>query len=792
MLLLVVALLQGLNQANATILYNNPSGSGSYVTINFPFGTFNDAKIGDKLVVTYDILPQQGWTPAYNLVLGNFETATVSASGTYEFVIDDNFFQKINTTDANNIATYLTPQWTTIYRVELVSGGDPSTPRYTLTYSADGQTVKTEQLEEGANPTPPAAPAKQGYTFIEWSNLPEAMPARDVTVTAEYAITKYKLFFSLDGELVDSVEYAPGETVAARENPVKTGYTFGGWYGYPENMVMQAWNVTVSGSFSVNHHSIVYNTDGNYYDGKYNIPYGATLSPDYVPSVNPTKVGFIFDHWDGLPETMPDEDLTIEAVFVVDADYHNYKKINYYIDYNLAKSVDWEVGTTIVPADTVKAGHIFSGWTGFPENMVMPDEDINVYGSFTAIYNLTLSFDATKGTVTASKLSGITQNEQIAVTVTPAEGYEVASVTFTDANGNAVNSWGSYTVQFGTADVTCQVTFAQEAAKVYNVWNGSVIGGNVTASPNVAEAGTTVTLTLAPYANYVLESLTVRDQENNSIEVTDNQFTMPAGNVWINAKFVDPADLVAKHTLAFIVDGETTSMAVAEGTALSTLLPTPSKEGYNFTGWSGMPADGNMPTSDLELTAVFVAKVYTSVSVGATGYSTYCSDKALYFKGNEGVKAYIAKSKSDTEVTLIQVSGAVAAGTGLLLVGEPNTTADVEEVAAGESYSNLLVGVLNSSETVNAANKYVLVDKDGAVKFADTANNPATVAPGKAYLQVAAAARQLRIRFEDGTTAILAVKAAGEDADIYDLRGQRVNTLGKGLYIVNGKKVFVK
>lgn len=731
MILLGAALLLGVHQTNATILYNNASGSGSYGTIDFPYGVFNDAKNGDKLVVTYDILPQQGWTPTYKLVLGDVETATVSASGTYEFVIDDLFFQRINTTNPNNRATFLTPEWVTIYTVELVSGGGPSIPRYTLTYSVDGSTVKTEQLEEGATPTPPADPVKQNYIFTGWNNLPETMPAHDLTVTAEFAIMTY--------------------------------------------------------------HSIVYYSNGNYYDGKYNIPYGATLYPDYVPATNPTKVGFIFDHWDGLPETMPDEDLTVEAVFVADPNYHNYKKINYYVDYSLVKSVDWEVGTTIVPEDTVKAGHIFSGWTGFPDNMVMPDQDINVYGSFTAIYDLTLVFDATKGTVTADKLSGIKQNDQITVTAIPAEGYEIASVTFTDANGGTPNNWGNYTVQFGNSNITCEVVFAKETAKVYNVWNGIVAGGSVTASPNVAEAGTTITLTLAPYTNYILESLTVRDQSNNRIQITNNQFTMPAGNVWIDARFIDPADLIAKHILTINVDGETTTMEVAEGTALSTLLPTPSKEGYNFTGWSAMPTDGNMPSGDLELTAVFVAKVYAMVSVGSTGYSTFCSDKALYFQGNEGIKPYIAKSKSDTEVTLVQVSGSIAAGTGLLLVGEPNTAANIEEVASGETYDNLLVGVLTRSVVVFSADKYVLVNKNGTVKFADTANNRASVPFGKAYLEVPAAARELNISFEDGTTAIQAVKAAyGDDADCYNLNGQRVSTLGKGLYIVNGKKVLVK
>jgi hypothetical protein len=45
----------------------------------------------------------------------------------------------------------------------------------------------------------------------------------------------------------------------------------------------------------------------------------------------------------------------------------------------------------------------------------------------------------------------------------------------------------------------------------------------------------------------------------------------------------------------------------------------------------------------------------------------------------------------------------------------------------------------------------------------------------------------------DGATGIAAIKAQyGEDVQIYTINGQKVNTVGKGLYIVNGKKIMVK
>ena len=44
----------------------------------------------------------------------------------------------------------------------------------------------------------------------------------------------------------------------------------------------------------------------------------------------------------------------------------------------------------------------------------------------------------------------------------------------------------------------------------------------------------------------------------------------------------------------------------------------------------------------------------------------------------------------------------------------------------------------------------------------------------------------------EGTTDIIAVEPAMENVVIYDLTGRRVEKMEKGIYIVNGRKVYVK
>ena len=63
----------------------------------------------------------------------------------------------------------------------------------------------------------------------------------------------------------------------------------------------------------------------------------------------------------------------------------------------------------------------------------------------------------------------------------------------------------------------------------------------------------------------------------------------------------------------------------------------------------------------------------------------------------------------------------------------------------------------------------------------------------KAYLNVpSTGAQALRLRFvdADGTTRIFGIMTQSSDERIYDLTGRRVRQAGKGVYIVNGKKVL--
>ena len=63
----------------------------------------------------------------------------------------------------------------------------PDTTEYTAAFMVDGVCVQETKYEEGAAIVKPADPVKDGYTFTDWSpEVPETMPANDITFTAQF------------------------------------------------------------------------------------------------------------------------------------------------------------------------------------------------------------------------------------------------------------------------------------------------------------------------------------------------------------------------------------------------------------------------------------------------------------------------------------------------------------------------------------------------------------------------------------------------------------------------------
>lgn len=301
--------------------------------------------------------------------------------------------------------------------------------KYQLTYKVDGEVYKSYNIEYGAIITPEPAPTKEGYTFSGWSEIPATMPDHDVTVTGTFTINKYKLTYKVDGELYKSYEIEYGATITPEPAPNKDGYTFSGWSWIPTKMPAE--NVTVIGSFSINKYKLTYLVDGEVYKS-YDVEYGATISPE--PS--PTKDGYIFSGWSDIPTTMPAHDVTVSGTFNI----QKYK-LTYFVDNAVYKIYYIDYGTSITPeAEPTKEGYTFSGWSWIPTKM--PAEDVSVSGYF-IVNQYTITYIIDNEVYTTDKVD---YGSTITPPTPPArEGYDFA--------------WGDYPETMPAHDITIYGTY---------------------------------------------------------------------------------------------------------------------------------------------------------------------------------------------------------------------------------------------------------------------------------------------------------------------------------------------
>ena len=188
-----------------------------------------------------------------------------------------------------------------------------------------------------------------------------------------------------------------------------------------------------------------------------------------------------------------------------------------------------------------------------------------------------------------------------------------------------------------------------------------------------------------------------------------------------------------------------------------------------------------------------------TVNVGSTGFATYCSPNALDFSGVSGIKAYVASDfdSGTNTLTLTRVTE-VPAGEGLYIVGTAGSY-EIPETTTDAVYSNLLKGVTRAttvSPTDGSNTNFILSNGSHGVGFY-TLSAEGELAGGKAYLQLPTASvagvKALNLVFDDDATGIdFNPVLSKEERVIYNIAGQRVSKAQKGLYIIDGEKVFIK
>ena len=193
----------------------------------------------------------------------------------------------------------------------------------------------------------------------------------------------------------------------------------------------------------------------------------------------------------------------------------------------------------------------------------------------------------------------------------------------------------------------------------------------------------------------------------------------------------------------------------------------------------------DMPSDGTGADHRFYAKFVPFVTVGSAGYTTYVTPAAVSFPSE--VTAYIVTAATGSSVTMEEVTS-VPAGTDVVVKGAAGTY-DLTEVDSADEPTGNMLHVSNGDVTGDTG-IYALANKNNVVGFYPVSAS-VTIPAGKAYLQISAGAKPFFGLEDDDATAIEMVNESSmNDEPVYNIAGQRIQKMQKGINIVNGKKIL--
>ena len=271
--------------------------------------------------------------------------------------------------------------------------------QYTITVKPENGKADITITQDYGTPITAPTLTREGYTFKGWDKeIPETMPADNITVKAQWEINQYTITFDTNGgsEIVP-ITQDYGTEITAPDNPTRKGYTFKGWdREIPKTMPAE--NMTVKAQWEINQYTIAFDTNGGSEIAPITQDYGTAIT---APA-DPTRKGYTFKGWDKeIPETMPADNITVKAQWEI-----NQYTITF--DTNGGSEIapitqDYSTKIT-APDNPTRKGYTFKGWDK-EISETMPADNITVKAQW-EINQYTIAFDTNGG----SEIAPITQD----------------------------------------------------------------------------------------------------------------------------------------------------------------------------------------------------------------------------------------------------------------------------------------------------------------------------------------------------------------------------------------------
>ena len=474
---------------------------------------------------------------------------------------------------------------------------------YTVTMdTADGDPIRPIQYTVESEAFQLPTPVRTGYIFLGWTGEGITEPQKtieipqgstgDRTYTANWQVIEYTIITLLEGGNAGSsqVYFYTVEQTVTLPTPTRTGYTFLGWTG--EGITTPQPNVTIpKGStgdktyienWEVNIYTITLGTNGG--DALDAISYAVTSSPITLPT--PVRTGYEFKGWIGDDIDGAQTEVIIPTGSTGDRTYIANWRIIYYIIELRQSSGDWMQNLIYtvekeveLPIPTLE-GYEFIGWVG--EDII--DAQINVtiprgstgfkrYAAHWALENYTITLDTSGG----DALDGIRytmKSEPITLPTPTRNGYEFVGWTGEDIT---------------TPQTSVKIPKGSTGNKAYTA-NWQVIEYTITLDTNGGPVVSPIKYTVED--TFTLPYI-LRPGYEFAGWTLDGSGMLPftpliiypgtTGDLHYKAEW-----RLAEYTITMDLDGGSGQEKVVYTiTDEEFELPTPTRNGYEFVGWTG-------------------------------------------------------------------------------------------------------------------------------------------------------------------------------------------------------------
>lgn len=484
-------------------------------------------------------------------------------------------------------------------------------------------------------------------------------------------------------------------------------------------------------------------------------------------------------------------------------------------------------GATVTLTATPDAAYTFGSWSVYKTSdqattvtvtnnqFDMPDYAVTVTATFNAkpTYAITCNYDDSEGLLEATPTSAY-EGQTVTLSYVAETGYNLSAIVLTKtSDGSATDieltaSGDDYTFTMPAYAVTATATF--EAIPTYTLASSIVPGkhyiiasgtsGKIKAMGsqnsnyrNVVEV--TVSNNVISIEAGVCEFVIYGPDASNRYTIFDANYNETGGYLCATSSSSNYMGTQTtnndngKWTIA--IENTGAASVTAQGTNTRKLMRFNSDR---FSCYAENTSVNNLPYF---YERVGEATPTAEVTIGASGYASYCSANALDFTSSD-VKAY--KAKVNNGNVLLTEVGKTPAEMGMVLYCETPGTYYVPTTSEPNTVSeNEMVGVLERTQVSwnpsDGVYNYIL--QQG--QFYKATESGGYLKANRAYLStdfdVSAgnnSSSRMAIVFNDETTGIKSMDNGQWTIDnaVYDLQGRRVETPRKGsLYIVNGKKV---